>query len=165
MKSSFKNILVNLDLIITGLALMTLIGCTFMGVIMRYLFNTPIIWLEEVQVWCIIWVVYIGAAAVFRYGGHVAIEILVDALPKSLQKIIGVAATIFVGFLLIFLIVQGTALTIQMANSHRMTSILRIPYPVLYVALPVGCFLMLVNMVAQTIKTLRQPDADAATAE
>lgn len=158
MNKKAKIILINLDFVITGIALIILIACTIWGVVRRYVLGAPIIWLEEVQMGCVVWVVFIGAGAVFRNGGHIAIEILVETLPKKVQKIITIFSAVFVGTLLIFLMVQGAALVRQMSSSYRMTSILRMPYSAIYSAMPVGCFLMLINMMTQTYLSLRTSD-------
>lgn len=156
-----KQIFYNLDFIITGIALVILISCTIWGVVRRYILGAPIIWLEEIQMGCIVWIVFIGAGAVFRSGGHVAIEILVEVLPRQAQKVIHILTSLFVGGLLVYLMMMGGALTRQMAESFRMTSILRIPYTYIYGAMPVGCFLMLVNMIVQVFLTLRTSEPDS----
>lgn len=55
-----RRIVGNLDVMIAGIALVILIICTFMGVVMRYFFNNPFVWLQEVQLWCFTWVVFFG---------------------------------------------------------------------------------------------------------
>ena len=47
-----RKILANLDMVFAGIALVVLIVVTFGGVIFRYLLDSPIIWAEEVQLWC-----------------------------------------------------------------------------------------------------------------
>ena len=56
MKSSFS--LKNLDLIVAALALAVLVAVTFTNVFMRYLFAKPLIWAEEVQLLCFLWMTY-----------------------------------------------------------------------------------------------------------
>ncbi len=60
--------------------------CDLFGVLMRYIFNNPFTWEEELQLACMVWITFLAAPAAFRTKSHVAIEILVDALPKSLEK-------------------------------------------------------------------------------
>ena len=68
--------ILNLDYIIAGIALSVLIIVTFGGVIMRYFLGNPIIWGEEVQLFCFVWTVFFGAGAAFRTGSHVAIDVI-----------------------------------------------------------------------------------------
>lgn len=68
MKTKLKVIFLNLDLVLTSAVLTVLVGLTCISVFSRYIFFHPIVWLEEVQLWCMVWLVYLGAGAVYRNG-------------------------------------------------------------------------------------------------
>ena len=89
MKNIIRKIL-SLDLVISGIALIILVILTFLGSLMRYIMNSPIIWQEEVQIGLAIWVIFFGASAAFRYSNHIAIDMIVDMFPKNIQRIIEV---------------------------------------------------------------------------
>ena len=89
------------------------------------------------------------ALAVYRNGGHIAIEILVESFPKKVQRIIAAAVNVLMVFILLFLMVQGGRLVGQMLNTGRATSYTKVPYALIYSAVPVGCFLMICNMLAE----------------
>ena len=57
-KSSLTTILGNLDIVVAGAALIVLIVLTFAGVVMRYIVGQPFTWLEEVQLFCMVWIVF-----------------------------------------------------------------------------------------------------------
>lgn len=161
MKTNLKDIFLNLDLILTSVVLAFLVGLTCTSVFMRYVFFRPIVWLEEVQLWCMVWLVYLGAGAVYRNGGHIAIEILVEAFPQSVQKVIAVLVNIFMVGVLIFLMIQGGRLVGQMMSTGRATSYTKVPFAVIYSAVPVGCFLMVWNMLAELYRTWKTDPAEA----
>ena len=73
-----RKLLGNLDLVIAVVSLVILIVVTFGGVIMRYFINAPLVWAEEVQLWTFLWMTFFGGGAAFRYGIHVAVEMVVD---------------------------------------------------------------------------------------
>ena len=62
-ESKFKAVLWNLDTIVASVVLAILIVLTFAGVPFRYLLGAPFTWLEEVQLACMVWIVYGGAGA------------------------------------------------------------------------------------------------------
>lgn len=145
MQKKFLTKLLNIDLIIAGTALSVLILYTFFGVIMRYFIKRPILWGEEFQLFCIIIVIFFGAGAGFRFGSHVAIDILVDFFPQKVQKIIGFAVYgIGIGVLIYFCI-QSSVFVRQMFATKRRTDILNIPYYITYAAFPIGCVLSILN--------------------
>ena len=53
----------------------------FVNVALRYLTNHSLEWAEEVSRHMMIWLTFLGAGPVLRYGGHIAVENLQDALP------------------------------------------------------------------------------------
>ncbi|MDF2858022.1 MAG: hypothetical protein K0Q87_3873, partial [Neobacillus sp.] len=147
------NYLLNLDLFITGITLVILIAVTFTGVITRYFFSSPIMWLEEVQLWCFVWIAFFGGGAAFRTHSHVAIDVLVDMFPVSLKRIIEVVIYVVVMGVLLYFMIHGGKLVGQLARTGRLTNILDIPYPVIYSAFPIGCGLMMINYTIMTVQS------------
>lgn len=56
------------------------------NIILRYIFNSGLVWSEEVATGCFVWSVFIGAVAVFKRRGHVGVDLLVKRLPHGLQQ-------------------------------------------------------------------------------
>jgi len=72
----------------------------------RYVLNSSLIWSEEVGTWCMVWVVFLGAATLMRRWDHVHIPMLIQVLPMSIRPafvIFAKAATcVAVGVLLYY---------------------------------------------------------------
>ena len=153
MKNIIHKIL-SLDLVISGIALIVLIILTFLGSLMRYIINKPIIWQEEVQIGLAIWVIFFGASAAFRYSNHIAIDMIVDMFPKNIQKIIEVLIAIVTISVLFFMLINGKNLVLQFIKTNRSTNILHIPSQYIYSAIPLGCFLMIINYIIAEIKII-----------
>lgn len=153
MKNIIHKIL-SLDLVISGIALIILVILTFLGSLMRYIVNRPIIWQEEVQIGLAIWVIFFGASAAFRYSNHIAIDMIVDMFPKNIQKIIEVLIAIVTISVLFFMLINGKNLVLQFIKTNRSTNILHIPSQFIYSAIPLGCFLMIINYIIAEIKII-----------
>ncbi|WP_270935006.1 TRAP transporter small permease [Falsiroseomonas oryzae] len=68
-------------------AALALAACMAIGqVFMRYVVRQPTAWSEPVVQMAVIWMVYLGAAATFRAGALVAIDLLVDRLRGRWQR-------------------------------------------------------------------------------
>ena len=148
------NYLLNLDFVISGVAFLLLLAVTFVGVIMRYVFNDPIIWQEEAQLVLIVWVVYFGLSGAMRERSHVAIEMLVDAFPRPIRRTIELLGQLVVVVVLGYTLVRGFAYLQQMAATNRYTNILKLPYKYVYAALPVGCILTILNQALVVLEDL-----------
>ena len=148
MEKKWVKILCNLDLFIASIAMVVLTLITAGGVVMRYVVKNPILWQEEVQAFCQVWMIFLGGSVAFRTGSIVAIEMFVDSLPEKGQRIMGWVIDIIVLFVLSFLMVRSHAYIQQVfGQSGRPTPILRIPYTVIYGVAPYGCALMMVSYI------------------
>ena len=147
-KNSWLKILCNLDLFIASIAMVVLTLVTAAGVVMRYIVKNPILWQEEVQAFCQVWMIFLGASVAFRAGSIVAIEMVVESLPEKAQRIVGYIVDMIVLFVLSFLMVKSHAYIQQVfGQSGRPTPILRIPYTLIYGVAPYGCALMMISYV------------------
>lgn len=140
-----RKIVANIDIGISVAALLVLITVTFVGVPMRYVLSKPFVWQNEIQMWCMVWVIFFGAGAVFRNGGHVVIEILVDMLPKGAQRFMEALSYVVTMIVLVYLFIQSNTLLAQYVASMRITEILKIPLIYNHGAIPVGCVLMAIS--------------------
>lgn len=164
MKSSFS--LKKLDLIVAALALAVLVAVTFTNVFMRYLFAKPLIWAEEVQLLCFLWMTFMGAGAAFRYGSHVAIEVVVDNLPHSLKRVIEIIDYILVVLILGYVCYLGMSMMPLMLKIGKHSNILHIPFWLINVVMPIGCAVMILcTTSAHYQKFFRKKDAQISLSE
>ena len=160
-KKSWVKLLCNLDLFVATAALIILTLVTCAGVFKRYVLKDPILWQEEISAFCQVWMIYMGASVAFRSGSHVAIEMVVDALPERAQRFFGYLIDLIVLFVLVFLCVKSQAYIAQVfGRSGRPTPILRIPYTMIYGIAPWGCGLMIISYFASHYAPLFIRDID-----
>lgn len=153
-KITFMDVLNNADIFVSGVALILLVAITFIGVVSRRLFNAPFAWQEEMQVFCTLWLVYMASGAVFRTVDHISIEILVDSFPAKLKWLTEVFVYLIVMATLVFTFIRSSMLIVQLYSTSRMTNMLKIPYFLVYLPLPLGCVLMIVSDTIVTVKRL-----------
>lgn len=147
----WKKILWNWDCLFAEIMAAILVLLTFLGAIFRKCFNNPLNWLEEVQVMAIVWIVFLGGCVAFRENSHVVVEVLVEILPTKVQKVISICVNIVVlVVLLIGAFLSFRYLMIFVLNG-RHTTILRIPYYIVYSVVPVAFIWMVVNYVRELL--------------
>lgn len=144
-KSVGVQLLCNLDIVVASVVLCILIALTILGVIMRYVVGQPLTWLEEVQLACMVWIVFAAGGAAFRTGNHVAIEMLVDQFPKKLQRVTAIFVSVVVVLVLGYLFYQSIGFIGMFLKSGRSTSMLKIPYALIYGIAPVSYVLMVIS--------------------
>lgn len=72
------------------LGLMTLI--TFANVVVRYGFNSNILWALEATVFLFAWLVLIGASYAVKQNAHLGVDVLIAFLSPAARRIVGLVA-------------------------------------------------------------------------
>jgi TRAP-type C4-dicarboxylate transport system permease small subunit len=83
------------------------------GVFARYVLGTGSSWPEPVAVLLMVTFTFLGAAASYRAGSHIAVGMLTDALPKPLQKAFAGLVHLCMMGISIFVIVWGSKLSME----------------------------------------------------
>jgi TRAP-type transport system small permease protein len=139
----FERIFVSVNrwVLIVLLAAMAMI--IFANVGLRYLTSQSIEWAEEVARHLMIWVTFLGAGLVLRYGGHVAIDNLQDALPRKLAVALRIVVALLLLTFFCFMIWYGY-LYVQRAQ-FQITAATQISFAYIYAAMPVGGVLLIIH--------------------
>ena len=81
-----KYYLENLEEILCGCFLVTMVSLVVVNVLLRFIFNYSITWAEEVSTICFVWSVFVGASAVYKHKMDIGIDVLVLKLPLQAQR-------------------------------------------------------------------------------
>ena len=127
--------------LISLLAAMSVI--IFTNVALRYLTDQSLEWAEEVSRHMMIWLTFLGAGPVLRYGGHIAVENLQDSLPRkgamAMRMVVAALLFGFFGFMVWYgwLYMQRTM--------FQLTAVMQIPFAYIYSAMMIGGILLIVH--------------------
>ena len=164
-KNKLFSLLGNLDVALASAILSVLVVLTVYGVFMRYIVNRPLTWLEEVQLACMVWIVFAAGGAAFRTGSHVAIEMIVDLFPEKIQRFFTALISIVVITVLGYLFIQSLGFIAMFARSGRSTSMLKIPFKVIYGIAPVAYILMIISYFYTLFADVKSPAKEAVASE
>ncbi len=81
----------------------TIFACVFGQVVLRYAFNNPMTWSEELARYLFIWCAFLGWIIASRRGGHLAMSFVAERLPPRVQATLSVVialATLFFAWIL-----------------------------------------------------------------
>lgn len=117
-----------------------IVSITVLAVFMRYVLGDPLQWVEEVLIALFIWMIMLGAASAMRVRGHVSIDAITSMFSHGIQRKIQVFNDI------LSIVILGTlgwlGLELALEAGEKITPIIGISYTYIDLAVPVGCFLM-----------------------
>lgn len=150
--STFLQIIRRVENVLAGLTLIILTVSIFLGVIFRYVLNSPLVWSEELALICFIWMTFVGSSIVMREQGHVRLE-LTKLIPnlklRNGMEFLGHLAVIFILGILIY---YGFK---QVNFATDKTTALQLPWKYVFLAIPVGSSLMLIRTLEHTFNMFR----------
>jgi len=156
---------VNRWMVIVALAAMALM--VFANVLLRFFTDNSILWVEEVSRYLMIWLTFLGAGLVLRYGGHIGIDTLQEALPGHAASIRILVFGLLLGF---FVFMAWLGMRYAIFAWGQTTPLMEIPIGAVYLAMPIGFILLIVHLLLMAEPYIRRRqfladgefDADAA---
>jgi len=132
------------------------------GVLSRYLFNTPVTWIDEVVSLSFLWVAMIGAAIAMYRNEHLRLTVLVDMLSPRTRAFVHAFAIVAVAAFLAALVAPSFEYTRD--EWDITTPTLNIPNAFRVAAIPFGIVMMLVIVLAYALRSVKAVPLIAATA-
>lgn len=115
----------------------------FANVVLRFVTDQSIEWVEELSRYLMIWLTFLGAGVVLRYGGHIGIDNLQDGFPAHARKI---RFAIFILLLALFIYLLYVGIRYSAFTWGQTTPIMGIPMGVVYLAMPIGSGLLIMHL-------------------
>lgn len=111
----------------------------------RYVLGRAPAWSEELARYLMVWLTFLGAAAVLRSGGHLTVTALLDRLgPRGVAIVLAVRDVILVG---LCLVLAWAALRFALLNAAQDSAAMDIPMLIPNGALAIGFLLIAVQTV------------------
>lgn len=137
---------------VTTVMIILIVSFSVLQVFMRYVLETPLAWPEEASRWIFLWLVMLGCITITRVGSHIRMPMFVHMLPirtrpytDLLAIMLSGAALAVVGYLGYQLMMQTTVSSIVWGISFKW----------LYLSLPVGAALSLLNLTRADVSGLK----------
>lgn len=119
------------------------------AVFFRYVVNDSIVWAEELARYLFVWITFLGAALGVGRNVHIGVDVISGRLHGRMQQLLTLATYLAIAAFLIVLLYCGLELSLFGLRSSSM--LLGIPMFFVYMAVPIGSFVMLANVSMQLI--------------
>jgi len=97
-------------IVLSGAALVVITLIIPIGVFMRYVMNSALSWPEPAAISLMVLFSFIGGAAVFRANGHIAVEMLLDAVRPGVRRAMHWGVQAGVALIAAFMLTYGARL-------------------------------------------------------
>jgi C4-dicarboxylate transporter DctQ subunit len=135
------------------LAAMTLL--TFVQVVLRYVFDSGLVWALEATVYMFGWLVLLGISGVVRTDGHIAVDMVTKHLGATAQKAVALVA---MGLCLLYtglMLAASWSLVARLQAFGSLAHDVPLPRWILLLSLPIGFALLGLRLLQSTVGVVR----------
>ena len=122
----------------------------FIAVVMRYLFNAPLFYADEIATYLIMAIGFLGFAYTMKSGGHIRVEVLYNLFPTNVQRFVQIVAYVLLFIFTVILLASSILLVLdyyKMGTSAE--TVLMTPLFLPALLMVIGSVLLLVNLIAE----------------
>ena len=120
------------------------------GVFARYVLGTGSYWPEPMAVLLMVTFTFVGAAAAYRAGAHIAVGMLTDRLPAQARQVCEKLVDLLMVVICLFVIIWGGKLALETMN-QSLPDLPWMPVGLTYLPLPLGSLLTLVFVLEKAL--------------
>ncbi|WP_279480417.1 TRAP transporter large permease subunit [Aureimonas sp. SK2] len=135
---------------VAAVLLVLIVGLLFGGVVSRYVFHRPVIWIDEVASISFLWLAMLGAAIAIDRAEHLRLTIFLSMMPARWRPVAETLALVLVATFLAALVWPAVDYAIE--ESWVTSAALNIPLSWRVSAIPFGIGLMLLLVLGQLWK-------------
>lgn len=108
-------------------AFIAAVTLNFVNVIGRYVFDDTILSADELQIFIMVFMAFLGAAVVAWRNQHLRMDVLVNALPPPVRRLIKIAELVVIVILTTFVLWNSTYYAKQMFDIGRVSDMAQVP--------------------------------------
>lgn len=145
--SLIDNIIGNVIFVVYAL----MISIIFIQVILRYVFDYPIMWAEQISRFFFLWLMYLACSFSVLYKRNIKVDYLTQYLPKNLRLFLETVVDIVLLLFLIFILDKSWEISIKYMDKGVQT-IPHLPRGMFYMSITSGTMFMIINLIRRLFK-------------
>jgi TRAP-type C4-dicarboxylate transport system permease small subunit len=140
---------------LSGIGVIVMVVVVIVDVFLRYFFSRPLLFADDVGVYCMIYIAFVGAALTLKMRRHIMVDLLYARLPRKVQSWLDVITTLL-GTLVICIITWESADWVHYTyeSGFRSPGILQTPMWIPMAVVPLGLFFWSMQYIVESIKAI-----------
>lgn len=140
----FEKAIVKLLRYISFVIFVVMIVVVFAQVMLRYFFDAPLAWSDELARLLLVWMSFLGVALVhYSNAGHPAVTFIQEKFPVHFREMVNILLNLALA--ICFLVIFKASLDYTIANHRFVSAVLHYPNSVKYAVMPLCMALMAIK--------------------
>lgn len=157
LKTLYAHLDEHIETYLATIALIVFTTLVVFQVIMRYIFNSPPVWSEEIARYALVWFVYLSGSYAAKYQRHVKFNVIIDLIGKKIplaQRIVSLLVFMLWLAFLIYMLLLSIEMVKRQLISGQLAPASQIPMYFVYAGLPLGLSLMSFRVFQHTARSI-----------
>jgi C4-dicarboxylate transporter, DctQ subunit len=140
---------------LSGIGVVAMAVVVTLDVCLRYFFFKPLLFADDIGVYCMVYIAFVGAALTLKMRRHIMVDLVYERLPRRVQLWLDVIMTLL-GTLVICIITWQCAGWVLYTYKSGFTSpgVLQTPMWIPMSAVPLGLFFWSMQYIVESIKAV-----------
>ena len=135
-------------------AFIAAVALNFINVVGRYGFGSTLLSADELQIFIMVFMTFLGAAVVASANQHLRMDVVVNLLPSPLPRLVRIVELAAIVVLCAFVLWNSSYYAEQMFNIGRVSDMARVPMWIPHAAVAAGFGLMAFITLLQLIEAV-----------
>lgn len=162
-----KKIFTNFEEYICTMLLSIMTVVVFYQVFCRFVIKAALPWSEELSIYILAWVTFLGASIGVKRGAHIGVEAVIVLFPKKIQRYFVLLSYSICAVFFAMIVYYGMLIVQKQIITGQVSPAMRIPMYYAYLSVPVGSALIVIRFVqkffAELKTNLKSKSADLNT--
>ncbi|MGN1386921.1 MAG: TRAP transporter small permease [Bacillus sp. (in: firmicutes)] len=150
--NTLSDALFKIEKVIVILLMSVILLSIVLGVVFRYFLNSPLTWTDELAIYMLIWITFVGGSMSVKNGKAASLDLVFDQVSVKWQRIFLIAGY---GFVIIFSAIVTYMAIKWISNPAVLTQIspgLKISMFLPYLSIPFGLFCLTIHAVNHLVQ-------------
>lgn len=139
--------------VVIVVVMVAMVAFTGFQVFCRYIFNSALSWPEEMNIFFMAWLTFVGSSIALKQSAHIGVDLFINYLPVRLRRLV-----LLIGHVVMFsfiLLLIDTGYSVALMNADSFSEALEIPLIYPRMSLVVGGIMMLLQMIYIVCKDIQ----------
>lgn len=148
----------SLEKIISMILISSMTIIIAVAVVFRYFFNAPIYWANEISIFLMAWITFLGGSLGLKYKSQASVTFMVDRFTDKGKKILEVISYIIILIFMALLLYLSYQWVFSLSG-QKSTS-MRIPMWIPYLSVPVGLTFAFIHLLTHFLNLFKHQGQD-----
>ena len=150
-----KKIFTNFEEYICTILLSIMTVVVFYQVFCRFVIKAALPWSEELSIYILAWVSFLGASIGVKRGAHIGVEAVIQLFPKKIQRYFVLFSYCICTVFFVMIVYYGMLIVQKQIITGQVSPAMRIPMYYAYLSVPVGSTFIVIRFIEKFFTELK----------